>query len=216
MTATNPEKEALDLAKARVDLDTAEWQRREKELEVAKLEREEQAVMSKAAAANVLTFVGQVSEKSATDSMATLDEWSRRDPLANLTIIFNSPGGYITHGLALFDAIGELKGKGHHVTTIVRGQAASMGGILMQAGTERVIGSNAMVLIHEAYGGGYGTTSTLEDEALFQRRLEERCMAILAERSTLSASEIQERKHRKDWWLNADEAVALGFADRQG
>ena len=62
-------------------------------------------------------------------------------------------------------------------------------------------------------GGAIGSSSSLGDTVEFIGRLEERLLAILAERSVLSADQIRERWGRRDWWLTAEEAVDLGFAD---
>ena len=83
----------------------------------------------------------------------------------------------------------------------------------MQAGDERVIGPNAFVLIHEVSGGAEGRSSELGDRVEFHGLMEERLLAILAERSSMTVRQINARWQRKDWWLSADEAVALGFAD---
>jgi ATP-dependent protease ClpP protease subunit len=91
-----------------------------------------------------------------------------------------------------------------------------MGGILLQAGDERVIGKNAHLMIHEISAGAVGKLSEIEDEAKFCAMLSDRLVDILAERSTLTPTQIKRRWKRKDWWLSAEEAVELGFADRIG
>ena len=62
-------------------------------------------------------------------------------------------GGYITDGLALYDHLQELKLRGHHLTTIGLGAVASMGPVLLQAGSHRVLGANAFLMLHEASAG---------------------------------------------------------------
>ena len=130
--------------------------------------------------------------------------------------MLNSPGGNVFAGLALYDAITDLKARGHKVTTVARGYAASMGGILLQAGTERVVGANAQVLIHEVSTMDSGKTSELEDNLKFQKKLQDRLLAILAERSTLTKAQIARRWKKTDWWLDADECIEYGIADRIG
>ena len=106
-----------------------------------------------------------------------------------------------------------LRGEGHHVTVVCFGMAASMGGILLQAGDRRLVGANSKVLIHAVSGGAIGTVHAMEDRVAFSRSLWENLKKILATRSVLSEAQIEERAHRKDWWLDAAEAIALGFAD---
>lgn len=148
--------------------------------------------------------------------MEDLGVWARRDIGKPITIIFNSPGGAVIDGLALYDFIDDLKEKGVQVTTIARGMAASMGGVLLQAGNKRIVGKNAHVLIHEVSKGSIGKVSEIEDDIKFAKKLQERLVDILAERSTMTTNQIKNKWKRKDWWLGADECVKFGFADEIG
>ena len=94
--------------------------------------------------------------------------------------------------------------------------AASMAGILLQSGNKRVIGQNAYILIHEVSDVAAGTTSEIEDELKLTKRLQKRLVGILAERSTMSEQQIEKKWKKNDWWLDANEAVELGFADEIG
>ncbi len=161
----------------------------------------------------VYTFADQVTHSSSTMAIHTLNQWSRRWPQQPITIIFSSPGGNVIDGLALYDFIQELKERGHVVTTEAFGWVASMGGILFQAGTVRLITKNTFMLIHEVSGFHIGNASQLEDDLKFTKALQARLLGILAERSTLTKRQIQNRWKRKDWWLGADEVLKWGFAD---
>jgi len=159
------------------------------------------------------TFYSRVEEESVRACMATLTSWSTRSPGAPLTIVFNSPGGAVHDGLALFDFLRHLRTSGHHLTTLALGRAASMGAVLLQAGDRRVVGANAFVMLHEVSNGTSGKVSELEESIELSRRLQKRLLAILAERSTLTVAQIQRKWTRRDWWLDADDAVSMGFAD---
>jgi ATP-dependent Clp endopeptidase proteolytic subunit ClpP len=159
------------------------------------------------------TFYSRVEEESVRACMATLTSWSSKAPGAPLTIIFNSPGGAVHDGLALFDFLRHLRVTGHHLTTIALGRAASMGAVLLQAGDRRVIGSNAFVMLHEVSNGASGKVSEIEESVELSKRLQKRLLTILADRSTLTVQQIQRKWSRRDWWLDAEEAVLLGFAD---
>ena len=189
---------------------------RKAELEVVHWEREDRDILSSPDHNHIYPFMGAVTGDSARSCIHALTKWSRRDPGCDMTLVFNSPGGSVIDGLALYDCITELKGKGHKITTVARGYAASMGGILLQAGDERIVGANAHVLIHEISSGAIGKFSEIKDEVAFLTRLQDRCVNILAERSTMSARQIKRKWERTDWWLDADETVKLGFADRIG
>lgn len=147
-----------------------------------------------------------------------LEHWERRDPGEPITITINSPGGSITDGLAIYDTIQRLRRKGHHVTTHGQGIVASMAAVLLQAGDERVMDARAKLMIHEGSTTfGKETTMTVgeaEDYRAFGEMLRGDILDILAERSTLSRKQLQNRWSRKDWWMRADEALKLGFVDR--
>lgn len=161
-------------------------------------------------------FFGGVSPGTVHECMSTLRRWTEVDPGCDLTIVFNSPGGSVIDGLALYDYLSELKAKGHHLTTVARGMAASMGGVLLQAGDRRIVGINSHLLIHEISMGAIGKLNEIEDEVAFAKMLHVRLLSILAERSELNVDQIKRRWQRKDWWMASDEAVKYGFADEIG
>lgn len=161
-----------------------------------------------------LMFCEAVNWDTAKSAISELNKLSRRFPGKPLTVTLNSPGGSVLAGLALYDHIRELSHRGHKMTVKVRGMAASMGGILLQAGDIRIIGPEALLLIHEVSSGTYGKLSDMQDSINFSRKLWDKLLKILARRSKLSDEEIKERSHKYDWWLDAEEAVALGFADK--
>lgn len=160
-------------------------------------------------------FWGMVNGKTAGDCVFQTGIWARQssDPIK---IIFNSPGGNVIDGLALYDYIKELQGSGIQINTHSIGMAASMGGILLQAGGVRSMGANAYLLIHEVSAGAGGKMTDLEDEIEFLKRLQDRLVNILGERSTMTTRQIKTRWKRKDWWLGAAEALELGFIDEIG
>jgi ATP-dependent Clp endopeptidase proteolytic subunit ClpP len=159
------------------------------------------------------TFYSRVEEESVRACMATLTSWSSKSPGAPLTILFNSPGGAVHDGLALFDFLRHLRASGHNLTTIALGRAASMGAVLLQAGDRRVIGANAFIMLHEVSNGASGKVSEIEESVELSKRLQKRLLTILATRSTLAEAQIQRKWSRRDWWLDADETLSLGFAD---
>ena len=182
-------------------------------LEVESLRRKDRDAVAEPGRSRLYTFYSGVSSDSVQACMAELGTWSRRDPGAPITVLFNSPGGPVLDGLALYDFLRQLRAMGHHLTTVALGRAASMGAVVLQAGDRRLIGENAFMLIHEVSNLSSGKVSEMEDGVEFSRRLQHRLVAILASRSRLTAQQIQRRWARKEWWLDAPEAVALGLAD---
>jgi ATP-dependent Clp endopeptidase proteolytic subunit ClpP len=183
------------------------------ELDLARKKRDSDREMALAGENLTYTFYDGVDAESVKRCLAALGTWSRRFPGKAMTIVLNSTGGGVNAGLALYDYILKLRADGHHITVVALGVAASMGGVLLQAGDKRVIGKFAQVLIHEVSSATSGNINAMEDRLAYSKRLWEQCSEILAERSKLTVTQLRKRALRKDWWLNADEAVALGFAD---
>lgn len=161
----------------------------------------------------IYAFDGPVRGDSVQHAIVTLGQWQRRKPDMPITIVFNSPGGNVFNGLALYDYIKELQIQGTRIDTVALGMAASMGGVLLQAGEKRTMSPHSYLLIHEVSDFAGGNFSELEDQVKFAKRLQDRLLAILAERSTLSQKRIEARWKRRDWWLDANEALELGFVD---
>ena len=146
-----------------------------------------------------------------------LTHWSLRDPGEPITINISSPGGSVTDGLALFDTIMRLRRQGHHVTTRGMGLVASMAGVILQSGDERIMDERAKLLIHEGssnFGGKSMTAGEMEDAQFFSKLLREDILNIYASRSNLSKTQIKNRWARKDWILTAEEALKYGFVDK--
>jgi ATP-dependent Clp endopeptidase proteolytic subunit ClpP len=147
------------------------------------------------------------------DCMHTLTQWSRRHPACDIEIVFSSGGGSIVDGFVLFDFIQELRARGHKVTTGSLGMAASMAGVLLQAGEHRWMGHQAWMMIHRAAFGAVGKTFEIEDEVAWIKRIESRILEIFEKRSELTKLKIKRNWDRKDWWISSDEALELGLID---
>ena len=162
---------------------------------------------------HIFNFVGAVDQNTAAMCMDQLTIWDRHDPKCPIEIVFNSPGGSVMAGMALFDHIRDIREAGHTVTTVSKGYAASMAGILLQAGDVRVIGKESYVLIHEISTGAVGKIGELEDVVEFTKKIQNRVLDIFAERSNKSATYFATHWRRKDWWLDSDECLKIGFVD---
>lgn len=223
----NPELEAAEIAKTRAETAKLEAETRqaiadaeiaEAKAEVAKLDLEthlEVRADEKASDDNhrVYQFSEQVSAASVKSCIRTLSRWHRIDPGCNITLVFNSPGGSVIDGFALWDYLSHLKREGHHLTTVCQGMAASMGGILFMAGDKRIMGAESVILVHEISFGAGGKIGDVEDSVEFAKMLTKRVLNIFAARTKLSAAQIDRRWKRKDWWMDSDEALKLGFCD---
>lgn len=164
--------------------------------------------------ARIYTFYDPVKAPSVTKCMEEIGNWSRRDAGQNIKIVLNSPGGAVLDGLALYDYLLEIRRQGHHVEVVTLGVAASMGGVILQAGDVRTMGRNSWLLIHEVGTGSTGTISEIEEDLEFSKRLQDNIVEILAARSTLTSKSIKLKWKKKDWWLNAQEALDLELIDQ--
>ena len=163
---------------------------------------------------HVYWFTGAVDAASVKACMSALDMWDRLEPGCDVEIVFISPGGSVISGMALFDHILNFRVRGHKVKTVARGYAASMAGILLQAGDKRVMGREAYLLIHEVSSLAVGSMGQIEDEVEFLKKIQGRILDIFAKRSKLSKATIRRRWRRKDWWLSSEEALRFGFVDK--
>lgn len=165
----------------------------------------------------VYHFTDGVSGASAKACMTQLDKWTRAAESAGekcrLEIVFSSPGGSVIDGMALWDHLQAVKVRGHHLTTSTIGYAASMAGILLQAGDVRAMGREAYILVHEISFGAGGKIGEVEDEVAFVKKIQSRVLDIFAARTNLTKGQIDRRWKRKDWWLDSSEALKLGFVD---
>lgn len=209
-----------EAAKAQAEAAKADAEARKLEAEAAAAEvvqrhkeREERASLAGDEWHHVYRFNGAVTGDSARAAVRKLSEWRRNDPGCDIEVVFNSPGGSVIDGMALFDAILDLRATGHRITTRCQGMAASMAGILLQAGEVRVIGKESYLLIHEVSTMAMGKIGEIEDEVEFVKKIQDRVLTIFAERSNLSKATIRRRWRRKDWWLSSDEALKFGFVD---
>jgi ATP-dependent Clp endopeptidase proteolytic subunit ClpP len=134
-----------------------------------------------------------------------------------LTFIINSPGGSVIDGLALFDTLRMVASTGKRkIKTVATGYAASMGGILLQAGDRRVVTPNAWVMIHEVSTASWGTLSNIKDELEFSESLQDQIINLYMERVIMPESEFRQNFDRRDWWVDAKAAVNIGIADEIG
>jgi ATP-dependent Clp endopeptidase proteolytic subunit ClpP len=162
---------------------------------------------------HVYYFADMVHQKSVEDAISTLTLWSRMEPGCDIEVILNSPGGSVFAGVAFYDFLISLRAQGHRLTVTAQGIAASMAGILLQAGDVRRMGAESWVLIHEGsmnLGGSFGeVTDTVE----WMKKWQDRAVTILAKRSKLTKTSIKAKWKRKDWWLSSDECLAAGLVD---
>lgn len=129
----------------------------------------------------------------------------------DIFMYINSPGGLVTGGLAIYDTMQYIR---NDIVTIVSGQAASMGAVLLAAGTKgkRLSLPKARVMIHQPLGGARGQHTDIQIQAKEMQRTRETLEEILAEHTGNSVSKINKDCER-DNYMSAEEAVEYGLVD---
>lgn len=133
------------------------------------------------------------------------------DPEKDIHLYINSPGGSITAGMAIFDAMQYVK---PDVSTICVGLAASMGAFLLSAGTKgkRFALPNSEVMIHQPLGGAQGQASDIEIRAKRILRTRDRLNKLLSEFTGQPLEKIEQDTDR-DFFMSAEEALEYGLID---
>jgi ATP-dependent Clp protease protease subunit len=133
------------------------------------------------------------------------------DAEKDINLYINSPGGSVTAGLAIYDTIQFLKCP---VTTYCVGQAASMGAVLLAAGTKgkRFALPNARIMIHQPWGGVQGQASDISIQAKEILRLRDRINEILAAHTGKPLEAIS-RDTDRDFFMSPQEAKDYGIVD---
>lgn len=160
-----------------------------------------------------IVMIGQeITEPLANTVIAQLLFLMSEDPTKDIQIFINSPGGYITAGLAIYDTIRFL---GCDVNTYCIGQAASMGALLLSAGTKgkRYALPHSRMMIHQPSGGIIGTSADIQLQAAEILTLKKHLSNILAECTGQSVEKIIEDSER-DFFMGAEEAIAYGLIDK--
>jgi len=133
------------------------------------------------------------------------------DPKRDINLYINSPGGSVTAGLAIYDTMQFVT---CDVATYCVGVAASMGAILLTAGTKgkRYALPNSDIMIHQVSGGAQGSASDVERTVEYMFKLKKRLISILAHHTGKTVEQIQADSDR-DYWITAQEAKEYGLVD---
>lgn len=161
---------------------------------------------------------GYLDQDAAAAFIESMWEQDVEDPNAWWEVCINSEGGNMEAGTAIFSELRShaLCGGGQHMVTCrVRGQAASCGSLVLQAGDDRVAGKMDHIMMHEP-------CMTVEDAPL-QRVRDELAQAdswmrqfldVLMERATVDRSVLAAGMSGRDWWISSDMALTYGLIDR--
>ena len=160
-----------------------------------------------------IIFVGtKINDAVANLIVAQMLYLESEDPEKDIVMYINSPGGVVTAGLAIHDAMQYVR---CDVQTVCVGQCASMGAVLLAAGArgKRQILPNGRVMIHQPHGGAGGTSSDIEIQAREIVKMRSQLNQILADATGKSFEDV-ERDTDRDRYLTAEDALAYGLVDR--
>ncbi|MFP4483921.1 MAG: ATP-dependent Clp endopeptidase proteolytic subunit ClpP [Spirochaetaceae bacterium] len=135
-----------------------------------------------------------------------------QDPEKDINLYINSPGGGVTAGLAIYDTMQYIR---PDVQTICMGQAASMGALLLTAGTagKRYVLPSSRVLIHQPWGGVQGQATDIGIQAREIVRMKRMIIEYFARHSGKS-KEVIETDLERDYFMSAQESVEYGIVDQ--
>jgi ATP-dependent Clp protease protease subunit len=159
-----------------------------------------------------IIFLGQaVDDPIANYLIAQMLYLQMQDPKKDINLYINSPGGSVTAGLAIYDTMQFLT---CDVNTYCVGMAASMGAVLLCAGTKgkRFALPNSHVMIHQVSGGAQGTASDVERTVEFMYGLKRKLNQILSLHSGKSVEQVAQDADR-DNYMSAEEACRYGLVD---
>ena len=159
----------------------------------------------------IVFLSGEVHDEMANAICAQLLFLQSQDAKKEISVYVNSPGGSVTAGLAIYDTMQFVKCP---IATYCIGQAASMGAVLLSAGTKgrRFALPNARIMVHQPSGGAEGKATDIEITAKEILRLKDVLNGILAKHSGKKFEDVV-RDTERDYFMGADEAKAWGLID---
>jgi ATP-dependent Clp protease protease subunit len=159
----------------------------------------------------VIFIVGQIEDHMANLIVAQLLFLESENPDKDISIYINSPGGSVTAGLAIYDTMQFIK---PDISTLCVGQAASMGAVLLAAGTKgkRYSLPHSRVMIHQPLGGYQGQATDIEIHTKEILKIREQLNQLLADHSGQSIETIGNDTER-DNFMSADTAAEYGIID---
>ncbi len=159
----------------------------------------------------IIFLTGAVHDEVASLVCAQLLFLESENPNKDISFYINSPGGVVTSGLAIYDTMRYIR---PDVSTVCIGQAASMGSLLLCAGSKgkRYALPNSRVMIHQPSGGAQGQASDIEIQAREILKLRERLNNMYVEHTGNDLEKIEKAVDR-DTFMSAEEAKDFGLVD---
>ena len=159
----------------------------------------------------IIWLGSEVRDENANEICAKILLLAAEDPKRDIFLYINSPGGSITAGMAIYDTMQFVP---NDIVTVGIGMAASMGQLLLTAGTKgkRYITPNARVLLHQPHGGFGGTASDIQTQAQQSLHIKKVLFELIAQHTGQSVEQVENDADR-DRWFTAEQAKEYGFID---
>jgi ATP-dependent Clp protease protease subunit len=160
-----------------------------------------------------IVFLGtSIDDSMANIIIAQLLFLESEDPTQDIYLYINSPGGYITSGLAIYDTMQYVKAP---IVTMCTGQAASMGAVLLAGGDQgkRYALPHSRILIHQPLGGAQGQATDIDIQAREILRMREEINKIFVKHTGQPIEKIEADTER-DFYMTAEQALNYGIIDK--
>jgi ATP-dependent Clp protease protease subunit len=159
----------------------------------------------------IIWLEGEVRDDNSNRIVKQLQVLSAEDPEKDITLYINSPGGSVSAGMAIYDAMLLVP---NDIATVAMGLAASMGQFLLCAGAagKRSATPNTRVMMHQPLGGIGGTASDIKIQAEQMLQLKKKLAQLIADHSGQPLERIEADSDR-DRWFTAEEAAEYGLID---
>ena len=162
----------------------------------------------------VILLEGEVHDQMANLIVAQLLYLESENPEKDINLYINSPGGSVTAGMAIYDAMQFIQ---PDVSTIVMGQACSMGSLLAQAGAKgkRLVLPNARHMIHQPSGGARGQATDMEIQVREILEMKKNLTNIYVKHNSVGKTyEELAKDMERDFFMSAQQSVDYGLADK--
>lgn len=159
-----------------------------------------------------IIFLGTpINDEVANNIMAQLIFLEYENPEKDITLYINSPGGYVSAGLAIYDTMQHIR---PNIATICIGNSVSMAAVLLAAGSKgkRYALPNSRIMLHQPSGAAGGQSSDIQIHAREIMRTKETLAEIVAKHSGRSLEEVNKKTDR-DFYLSPKEALEFGIID---
>ncbi|KPU84864.1 Clp protease [Marinosulfonomonas sp. PRT-SC04] len=160
----------------------------------------------------IIFISGPIHDDMATIIVAQLLFLESENPKKEISMYINSPGGVVTSGLSIYDTMQYIKPK---VSTVIIGQAASMGSLLAVAGEPgmRFALPNARIMVHQPSGGYQGQATDIMIHAAETQKIKDQLNKIYVKHTGQTLKAVEKTLER-DTFMSAEEALAWGHLDK--